>query len=320
MFNHEKQERILKELTNVILNSAAFAGIELVGLSGSVGREEKAATDSNLNDLDFFVVAKTCKAEQKLKTEKELRTITGTVFTDILFIERKRFRKKLRKEVIDQFLYDLLKGCIILHGKEDFCELMKKAREKEYKVTYKSSITVLLTRLWCLTGPYIVEDESILPIDEKFTSYQMKKAFSAIVDAALIYEKSYSSRNSTYKITDFKKTDFYQKMETTELMALMEFYERGEGNFTKIYPALVKNYLFAIRHIIRKDISKYANFPLRKLLLGSLIKKDKRLFIKSVIKRYHTLQLINEFYQNGNKRVRRILSGNFKDIYSELIK
>jgi predicted nucleotidyltransferase len=319
----EREKEILEYIKDMILNSSAFNDIKVIGVTGSIGRGEKSILDENLNDIDFFVISKSENLNEKLTLEKELQKLTNTLFTDIAYINTSKFKIMTEKKIISQFLYDLLKGCCTIYLDEKFSKTFNNARKKEYGISSRSAVQVLLTRLWCLTGPYEIKEGKIAPINAIFTSYQMRKAFSAIIDAVLIHENVYKSPCSSYKLRKFSETNFYTEHEI-KLNELLEFYKNKDKNFDfeRTYNNLVDLYLLSIDYVIGADFSHYLKFPLKKELFLSFIIKKHRNYVISMTNRYKTLKLVGEYYKNSsnNEKIIKDLKINFRKIYAEVIK
>jgi len=318
--NNEK--KFFENLSWKILKSGAFDRLVAIGITGSIGKGEKSIFDNNINDIDFFVIAEKFDQIKKLKLEKELREITNTKFTDILFLRRQKFMHEVKKKHIDQYLFDLLKSNCLLYALEEYATLLNKLKNKFYKVTYKSAVAVLLTRLWCLTGPYKVLNNKIVPIEESFTIYQLKKALSAIIDAVLICEKKYNSPRTIDKIENFKKTIFFKK-NSPKILELINFFFSSNRRLyydERIYKDVVNYYLYTIDYVIKERPRTYLQFPLKKVLIKSIFKKSVRNYIKSIIKRFKTLYLVNDFLGNSDNINSLKLSYLFKENYEEVMK
>lgn len=313
------EQELLNKYKNLILNSSAFKGLKIIGITGSIGRGEKSIVDENLNDIDFFVIANSCNLYRKLAIENKLKKLTNTHFTDILFLKTRKFKKNLRANLIDQYLLDLITGSRLLYGRDDFVKIFESAKEIKYEVSHQSAIAILLTRLWCLTGPYSIRKSKIVPFKEEFTFYQMRKAIGAIIDAILIHEKLYCSPYLELKMENFLTSRFYKENKmSTDL--LLEFYSGKIEDFERIYNILITMYLLAIDQIIGKDINSYLSFPLKKTLFLSVIRKNQRKNIKQIIKRYNTLKLVHQFFiEKGERSILNELSLLFREIYAELM-
>jgi len=313
---HNEKE-VLKKYTGLILNSSAFSRLAVVGIGGSIGRREKKITDENLNDVDFFVVADSCNQKRKAESEDSLRDLTKAAFTDILYFNTKKLKRKIKNKIIDQFLYDLIKSSMILYTNPNLENPLARTKNREYKISYQSAVAVLFTRLWCLTGPYTVKSRKITPINPQLTFYQMRKAISAIIDSVLILEGLYNT-SSDLKAKNFLKSDFCKKHESN-IKILLNFYEGLNEDFDSIYQLLTHYYLLTMHYVIGKDVTNLINFPLRKKLLLAIFKENERRTITQIIMRHRTLKLINRFYKNRDEYFLRELSTLYKEIYSELM-
>lgn len=313
------EKELLDKCTSLIQDSSAFKRVKIIGITGSVGRGEKNILDEGLNDVDFFVMADSYDLKRKLELEKKLKDLTKAPFTDILFLRTAKIIKQLKRRFIEQYLYDLIKGYLILCAKNEIPNLVEKAKHKEYKVSKRSGISVLLTRLWCLTGPYRVEKFKIIPLNVNFTLYQMRKAISAIVDAILIHEDLYCSPYLELKMNGFLTSRFY-KANRASMDLLLEFHKGLTSDFGRIYKKLINNYLLAMNYVIGKDFSSYLQFPMKKMLLLSIFRQNQRNYIKQMIKRYKSLKLTHYYYTNmEDKTILSSLSLSYKEIYAELM-
>ncbi|MDR3258857.1 MAG: hypothetical protein LBT51_04490, partial [Fusobacteriaceae bacterium] len=81
-----KEEKIFDILKTLILNANIFKNLKCIGIMGSIGRKEKSILISNLNDVDFFVIADEADQNKKIELEKKLNDFLGTTYTDILFV------------------------------------------------------------------------------------------------------------------------------------------------------------------------------------------------------------------------------------------
>ncbi len=318
--NAEKEKLVV--IRDMIVNSFVFQGINMVGITGSIGRREKSILASDLNDVDCFVIAESRNDTRKKELEKELCRFTNTVFTDVFFLNAFKFQRILKKRIIEQSLYDLIKGHLILYTDGKFFDLFEKHINEQYIVSRRSAIEVMLARLWCLTGPYRVEDNKIVPIDSKFTLYQVKKAFGAIIDAVLICEGAYFSPGPGDKVKNFRNTKFYEKHEKSGLNILMDVYSGGGmREFSVIHDSLVNLYLLTMKDVLKIRCSSCLIFSLKKRLLLSFFRKGERYYIKSIMRRFRTLRMIKSFY-DGNESEKDLLERlkvRFEQIYSEVM-
>ena len=306
---------VLKRYSQLIKESGAFGGIKVIGITGSVGKGEKRIVESLCNDIDFFIIADSCVIKKKKRIESGLRKISKTKFTDILFLRTLTFRYQIRKKRVDQYIFDLLKGSLILDSAPDFKRLFSEARNKKYEISSRSAAVVLLTRLWGLTGPYKADGGKILPLDFSLTSYQMKKALSAIVDAVLIFERLYSDPLTKAKIKNFRQTKFYLNNKKDFDFLLDVYAQEEKKDFEATYRRLVDIYLAALKYVYKKEINTIFDYPVRKTLLLSLVRSDERKRIALDIQRYKALKLIAAFYSSGDHSIADKLSYLFKTIF-----
>jgi len=311
-----EEKEILNKCTNLILESMIFSGVEAVGIAGSVGRKEKKITNTKLNDVDFFVIANTCDFSKKIKLETNLKKITKTFFTDILFLKSSKIKKDLAKNNIPQFLYDLTKSSLILYITPAYKNIINDANNKNYKITYESAVNVIFTRLWCVTGPYTIKNNKIFPIDHTLTFYQMKKAITAIIDATLICESLYSSSYLTTKIRIFLKSQFYQNNKT-EMDLLLKFFHEPRANFETTYKLLIKEYRSSIYYIIKNNFFGFLFYCL-KLMILSLFRKRERKELISTVRKIMALRLTKIFFTDKKTIISKKLSNLYIKINQEI--
>jgi len=313
-----EHEKTLALFTDVILTSGAFNNVKVIGITGSVGRGEKTILDKSLNDVDFFVVADSCEPTAKSEVEERLIELTEAKFTDILFVNSRKFRRNLNARMIDQYLFDLVRCHLLLHADNVFKTTLKQAHKREYQVSHRSAVTVLFTRLWCLTGPYDVVNSEIRPRDVYFTNYQMSKAIGAIIDAILIHEQLYSTPNPATKKRAFQESAFCRRHQK-----LMQVLHEQQGDpkieFAAFHKVLVQTYVFALDYVIGHKISFFWHFPMPKALLMSFVHREKRKYVQNMIRRYYTLRLVRDFYASQDGQTLKRLTDLFERIYNEVM-
>jgi hypothetical protein len=300
------------QFSDLIFNSKAFKDIYVIGISGSIGRREKKINDKNLNDIDFFVISKDVDLGKKEILDKNLKELTSTQFTDVNYINKKIILENLNENTVSQYLFDTIKGSIVIFQKELF---FNKLIAGSFKVNIESAKLVLLTRLWCLVGPYKIKSNIIKPIDETFTVYQIKKALSAIVDAVLIKEETYQSPNSKVKQIFFLESKFYN--ENKDLYdAILNLLEANEFS-NQLHAQVVRLYLIAFKEIVKKNIN-LLNFPIKYFTIKALYNKPIREYVGNKIYEFKTLRKIHIFYNSpeliDNNNLKKMITNNYRRV------
>lgn len=294
-FNLEEKYNILNEkeclemIRDIILFSEVFKKIYCIGITGSIGRKEKKIIDSNLNDVDFFVIAEDI-IKEKSQLEKKLNQILKTEFSDILYLNIKKYKKIYSMNTLEQSFYDLRLGSIYLYEKTEFREINKKIILKEYNISHRSAFTVYCTRMWCLVGAYdFNEKEGIIIKDEKFANYQVKKAISAIIDATLILNNKYTGIKTFQKIEALKTTKFYFKYQEY-YNKILDIYLNKDFKVTeKDYIQILDIYLFFGELILKY---KLLFWELIKNKPYIILKKNNFILIRTYMRRYFYLKKI----------------------------
>ena len=283
------EEKIYKKIKDMIFSSNIFKEIYAVFIAGSIGRKEKKIIDKNLNDVDFYVVAKKMIKDKK-ELEEKLNLFFKTRFTDISFISLKQYRRIYSKTYLEQIFYDINRGAVYLYESLKFKKMRENNQSRKYKILKRSAYIVYCTRLWCLVGPYDFDEKNGIYIkDEQFAIYQIKKAISAIIDASLILCDSYNKIDKMSKIKSLKVTKYY--IENIEYYKkLLEFYFKKNKKINlQIYSEILNMYL-KFGEIILKD--KILFFELIKEKPYLILKKNNFLKIINYIRRYHHLKKI----------------------------
>jgi len=316
-----------EELINTIIASGAFTAIKIIGVTGSIGRGEKELSDTQLNDVDFFVVADEADVTVKKELDLTLQEMTGTIFTDVLYISTDRFKKYIHCKTIPQFIFDIFRGSLILYIDQDFYPDILKSQDNEYSIIYDSAVAVLYTRIWCLTGPYQVHNGNICPLDdEEFTFRQMKKAITAIIDAILICEGIYNSPKWSDKLQQITGSGYYEKHKD-ELDTILELHNNiCSENFTFAHQNLIRQYINAINYI-RSTQERYLEYCIKYNIIYPLLSREQRRINKATKKQYQTLQLIQELYNpkthskdsERQKKVIEKLSILYRENYLEVM-
>lgn len=285
---------ILERCKSTIIDSNIFTNIQYIGITGSVGRGEKDIDDKDINDIDFVVIANSCDLSKKTTLDRELQEITGKKFTDILYLNQKKFIKKISSNSIEQYLFDFIMGNKKIYSLID----IDKYKKIKFKVSRISAIDVLMTRLWALICPFYFYDGIILPRQEyiKFSLYQLKKSLSAIIDAILIIEEKYSSPLKIDKEILLRQTEFY-RINSSSIDALLseDFLNFNSDIYRKIftiYHEILTNLVGDKLHIF--------NFPHKKIIIKSLINKNSLAYIKSMQEKYHLMIDVASYF-NGKK-------------------
>lgn len=277
---------MINQCLKLILDSSSFINIHIVGIAGSIGRKEKCISDKNLNDIDFFVLADSVVYKKKELLDNKLKQITNTEFTDITFVKTKYFLKQMRNSSISQFHFDLLHGNVIIYSNNsiDLSNFVNK-----HSILMESGVLVLLTRMWCLIGPFKFEKKKIICKNVDFALYQLQKAYSAIVDSVLIKEKSYMSPLTNIKHSLFNKTRFY-KLHYDKIDSYNMYYK--QKNHEMAYKSLLTLYLNTFEYYRINSIN-FLNFPIKNFILKSLYRNDIRLYMKTKIQEFQNLCKIN---------------------------
>lgn len=277
---------MLNQCLKLILDSNSFINIHIVGIAGSIGRKEKFISDKNLNDIDFFVLADSVVNKKKILLDNKLKKLTDTEFTDVTFVQTKHFLKQMRNSSISQFHFDLLNGNEIIYS-NNFIDL--NTFVNKHSVLLESGVLVLLTRMWCLIGPFTFENKKIIYKNLDFGFYQLQKAYSAIVDSVLIKEKSYTSPLTNVKLSLFSKTRFF-KLYYDQINSYNKYYKKKNNEMA--YRSLLIIYLNAFEYYRIYSMNSI-NFPIKKFIFKSLYRNDIRLYMKSKIKEFKNLHKIN---------------------------
>lgn len=306
---------------DIIFNADAFNNIKLVAISGSIGRKEKSIEDTDLNDVDFFVVAEKCDFVKKKFAEEELNMLLKTEFTDITFIKEKKLLNILLRREISQFLFDTLKGHINIYYDHEFYKKFEKFIKRNYEVEYKSALIVFFTRLWSLIGPFGIKYHDFYIRNDKIATYQIKKAISAIIDSILIHEKFYKFPNKDIKINDFKKTSFYKEnyVLVDKVISIYTDVNKIDIIDKEIYKNVLELYLKCRDQLFEnKSLIQLICIMDKKYFIKRILFKSKAKIILQYIERYKTLLTINEFLNEnlGDEEVNK-LSSTMEKIYKE---
>jgi hypothetical protein len=297
----------------MILESNVFNNIIYIGITGSIGRGEKSITDKCINDVDFFVIADNVNPILKLQLEKKLQEITKTIFTDILYLNTKKISKKLKNHTIDQYLFDIIHGNMKLYSNSN---LLDSTKNNNYTLSLLSAKEVLLSRLWALVVPYSIQDNILLPIkNETFSLYQMKKAYSAIIDAVLILEEQYSSPLKSIKLINFRKTKFYLKYKKENDLLLSYTYQKYNLD---IFKSLILLYKIVIHNLIGKELN-LITYPRKTLVIKSFFRKTDRSYLDSMFLKFKQLNILVNYMNNKNINIEEFNKIN-TILYKEVIK
>lgn len=295
------QKEYLILIKQKIFDAKIFKKIEGILITGSIGRGDKYLNDDYLNDIDIIVVAdELISIERKRELEKELNILMKTKFTDIFYINRKKFFKIYKKSKIEQTYYDILKGNILLFETTEFKNLFKKFKEKSYEILKRSAYSNYCTRIWCLIGPYVLSNEGkIILEDTEFGRYQIKKAMSSIIDATLILDNKYKNIKNYEKLKDIKKTSYYFKYPSF-YEEILSIYKNLEIliNYEK-YLKVLSLYIKFGEIILKNKILFYELIKERPHII---LRKNNLLLILKYVKRYKYLKKIYNTLTSENKK------------------
>ena len=117
-----------------------FDQVALIGITGSVGAGFKSIESANLNDVDYFVVSKSCHSKDKERLEDELNLIHNTKFTDIQWFNTSYFFNQCNSLNVDQYLFDLIFGSSIIYfSNEAILARFELFKKNTYSITLQSS-------------------------------------------------------------------------------------------------------------------------------------------------------------------------------------
>ena len=309
---------IIKSVQQLILNSKVFDQVALIGITGSVGAGFKSIESANLNDVDYFVVSKSCHPKDKERLEDELNLIHNTKFTDIQWFNTSYFFNQCNSLNVDQYLFDLIFGSSIIYFSNEAIlarfELLKK---NTYSITLQSSTGALLTRLWCLLGPISIKNGELV-FHSELSLPQFQKMYATIIDATLIVEKKYEllpfeDKKKQYENTLFYKNSFHAEAlndlgESHGRVALNIIYENLVNLFFSRYLSLAKPFVFIF------------NYPDKKELLRSFIYRHHWIRINNFMFQYKTLQMIKNADQPFNGPLAKKINVRLSKIYEGVMK
>lgn len=285
------EKKYLKIIKKKIIEKNIFKEIEGILITGSIGRKDKKITDKNLNDVDLIVIAnKIVSLERKRELEIEFNIILKTKFTDILFIQTKKFLKIYSKEKLEQTFYDISRGYIALYKTNKLTKILDEIEKKEFKVFTRSAYTNYCTRIWCLVGPYDLDEENkIIFKNLDFIRYQIRKAMSSIIDATLILDGVYKNIKVKEKIEDLKKTKYYFEYKNfyDEILLIYQNLEL-EINDSQ-YLKVLNLYIFFGKIILKNKILFYELIKEKPYII---LKKDNFSLIYKYVKSYKYLEKI----------------------------
>jgi len=302
----------LKQFKSLIFSSNVFSDISYIGITGSIGRGEKDINDDNINDIDFIVIASSCNYNKKYLLDKELQKITNTRFTDILYLNDKKFIAKVKKIYIEQYLFDFIFGNLPIYSKIN----LEQYKNINYKISLISAKDVLFTRLWALIAPFKIENNNLTHRDDLyFSMYQLKKAYSAIIDAVLIKENLYNSPQKSIKVLIFKQSSFYQSH--FEVIKLVEYDKFQEFNI-EVYRNVLYLYDVLIQELIGSKLS-YLNFPRKIILLKSIFVSSLKKYIDDMIIKYNLITDLKNYLDGYSINI-ELFNKNNNKIYIGVIK
>ena len=247
-----------------IHKSGAFDDIALIYITGSVGRAN-GELPSYLNDVDLLVVGSSFSPSRKIATETQINKLFDTRFSDIDFIEKKKFLSYSKQNNVTQYIFDLFNEGYMVYA-DNTVNIVPISR----CVILDSAAGVLATRIWAKRCDFRNVND---------IRYQHRKFISAIIDAVLIINRSYQSGDVSFKL------ELLKKISTSHYEFLINELKREDMDSLNCLPFILKKFVTNLT-LKEKILLSYSiwKYKMKTLILKDYLNYEKIVFLKECLK------------------------------------